>query len=298
MRLHPEATKRAKSTFEGLEKIYNEIHNNKYDYSKAVYKNSKTKMVIICPIHGEFEQCHNKHSTAKQGCPKCGGRVKSTSEEFIAKAKRIHGDFYDYSKVVYTNQYDNVTIICPTHGEFQQAPTNHLAGKKCRKCAYTTNGLELRSTFEEFLEKANNIHGSKYTYTNYTKMSNYVTITCPEHGDFQQQASSHILGCGCPSCAVYGFDSTKPGILYYLSINSGQAYKIGITNRTLDERFNLTDLESIKVLKTWQYEDGNKCRSKETEIKRTYKEHQYKGPNLLSSGNSELFTEDILMLDT
>lgn len=297
MILHPEATKRAEKTFKGLEQYYNKIHDNKYDYSKSVYKNSKTKMIIICPIHGEFEQCHNKHGTTKQGCPKCGGRVKSTTEEFTLKAKEIHGEFYDYSKVDYTNQYNDVTIVCPKHGEFRQSPTNHLAGKKCRKCAYDTNGIGLRRTFEEFTKKANEVHSNRYSYKNYSKASNYVTIVCPTHGEFQQQGTSHLLGCGCPSCATYGFDSTKPGILYYLSINNGQAYKIGITNRTLNERFNITDLNSIKILKTWHYEDGTKCRAKETEIKRTYKEHRYEGPDLLSSGNSELFIKDILRLD-
>src|ERR1035437_8645449 len=81
----------------------NIIHNNKYDYFKSIYINSKTKLIIICAEHGEFSQQPEKHILEEQGCPKCGGRYKKNTEIFINEAILIHGDKYDYSKCNYVN---------------------------------------------------------------------------------------------------------------------------------------------------------------------------------------------------
>lgn len=110
-----------------------EIHNNKYDYSKVVYTNNHTKVCIICPEHGEFWQTPNKHASLKQGCPKCANK-NITTEEWIEKAKAVHGYKYDYSKVNYINNRQKITIICPQHGEFVQTPDKHLQKQGCPKC--------------------------------------------------------------------------------------------------------------------------------------------------------------------
>lgn len=113
------------------------IHGNKYDYSKVVYKGSKTKVCIICPIHGEFWQKPNNHLCGG-GCRKCsyeGGRnTNRTLNGFIKTSKKIHGDRYDYSKVEYKNNKTKVCIICPKHGEFWQRPDNHIHGQGCPYC--------------------------------------------------------------------------------------------------------------------------------------------------------------------
>lgn len=296
MKLDSNATKRAAEIYKNLEDVYNKIHNNKYDYSKAVYLNSKTKMCIICPEHGEFWQCHNKHGSNKQGCPKCSGKEKGNLEEFVMKANQIHGSKYDYSKVVYEKRHSKVTIICPVHGEFEQIPTNHLSGKGCDKCAHDSLGLVKRITKKEFLKRANDIHNCKYTYSNYTKASDKVKIMCPQHGEFTQYGTSHLSGCGCPSCAISGFDFSKPAILYYLEINNGIAYKIGITNRTVELRFSPKELENVKVLKVWEYIIGKDAYEEEQRILKEFKANKYTGTPLLSSGNSELFNTDVLLL--
>lgn len=114
------------------------IHNNKYDYSKTKFVNSKTKVKIICPIHGEFEQSHDKH-LAKKGCAKCGfisrcNIARSNSHDFITKAVKVHGDKYKYDNVVYIGKEDKVIINCKKHGDFKQTPHNHLAGNGCPHC--------------------------------------------------------------------------------------------------------------------------------------------------------------------
>jgi hypothetical protein len=104
------------------------IHKNKYDYSKVKYINSKIKVIIICPIHGDFEQPPNQHLCGK-GCMWCGGRYKIDTREFVKRARKIHCDTYDYSQVAYVNNNTKVKIICPEHGSFHQTPSHHLMGK-------------------------------------------------------------------------------------------------------------------------------------------------------------------------
>lgn len=114
------------------------IHNNKYDYSKVNYVNNSTSVCIICPIHGEFWQRPHNHLLGK-GCKKCStdhAREKNrySTKEFVTKAKTIHGDYYDYTKVDYIDAKHKVCIICPEHGEFWQVPNYHIDGCGCPQC--------------------------------------------------------------------------------------------------------------------------------------------------------------------
>lgn len=171
-------------------------HGNKYDYSKVNYINSKTKVCIICPKHGEFWQTPASHIYGK-GCPKCGGRYMST-EYFIEKASIIHSNKYDYSKVNYTEPQTKVCIICPNHGEFWQTPNSHLNGNGCPKC----KSDKAKSSKDKFIEKSIKVHSDKYDYSKveYVNNSTKVCIICPEHGEFYIRPHHHICGRGCPKC--------------------------------------------------------------------------------------------------
>ncbi len=107
----------------------NKIHNNFYDYSLVDYKNNRTKVKIICPIHDIFEQRPLSHINNKQGCPSCKGKIKLTFNSFIKKSKEVHGNKYNYSLVEYKNIKTKVKIICPKHGVFEQIPDNHIRKK-------------------------------------------------------------------------------------------------------------------------------------------------------------------------
>ena len=131
--------RRKKYTNDDFINSANIIHNHKYDYSRVDYKNNKTKVCIICPEHGEFWQTPFRHIISKQGCPECAkiNRIRKrtcTTEEFITKAKKVHGEKYDYSKTEYKNIKKKVSIICPEHGEFFQTANDHLNGCGCPKC--------------------------------------------------------------------------------------------------------------------------------------------------------------------
>ena len=190
-------------TTETFIKKAKKIHGNKYDYSKVKYVNSKTKVCIICPEHGEFWQTPSSHLNG-HGCKKCfdmGKRGKSRQHDinwFIEKAQKIHGDKYDYSKVEYKTISTKVCIICPKHGEFWQTPSLHIWSKNgCDKCGGT-----YKSNTDEFIEKAKKIHGNKYDYSKVEYKGNKlkVCIICPDHGEFHQKPNGHLSGRGCPKC--------------------------------------------------------------------------------------------------
>jgi hypothetical protein len=115
------------------------IHGKRYDYSKTKYVRALDNVIIVCRVHGEFNQTPHSHINAESGCPKCGfdsmkKLQRSTCSEFVKAARRIHGTVYDYNQFVYTNNRTKSLIICLKHGEFEQSPDNHLAGKGCPIC--------------------------------------------------------------------------------------------------------------------------------------------------------------------
>lgn len=217
-------------------------------------------------------------------------------DEFLNEAYTAHGDFYDYSQVSFDSVKDKILIGCPIHGIFEQEAGSHLSGCGCPKCSGTE-----KSNTEEFIGKVNIVHDYKYDYseTDYTGNKNKVTIKCKSCGNvFDMKADNHLTGKqGCPSCANYGFNKAKPATLYYLSINNGEAYKIGITNNSVKRRFNNTDLEKIEIINEWQFSLGSDAKSFEDVILKVYKEYKYTGKWLLANGNTELFNKDILGLD-
>ena len=128
-------------TLETFQEKAIKVHGNKYIYKE--YKNSRTPCKIICPIHGEFWQKPTTHLSGC-GCPKCGNREKLITVTFIEKARKIHGDKYDYSKVEYVDSKTKVCIICPIHSEFWQTPENHLKGYGCSLCKESKLEREIR----------------------------------------------------------------------------------------------------------------------------------------------------------
>lgn len=132
-----------KTTKERID-LCNNLHNEKYNYSKSDFTKVKGKAIISCPIHGDFQMSFDEHYTKKRGCPKCG-RIKNT-EMFIEKATSIHNGIYDYSLVNYKSSHDKVKIICAKHGIFEQTPNAHLNGQGCPHC-HSHSKLEERMTF-------------------------------------------------------------------------------------------------------------------------------------------------------
>ncbi len=154
----PKCAKCNKLTNEEFKAKAKLIHGEKYDYSIINYVNSKTKIDIICPSHGIFRQKPNDHLNGF-GCPKCFAERFSMerrmdTNEFIKKAREVHGEKYDYSKVVYKGTYEKVSIMCPIHGIFKQSPHVHLGGSGCPKCK--------QSKLEEYIEELLSSNGIEF----------------------------------------------------------------------------------------------------------------------------------------
>ena len=121
-----------------------QIHGDKYDYSLVEYKNNKTKVKIICPIHGVFEQIPTSHLLKHTHCPYCSC-CKMNNELFIEKSNKIHNNKYDYSLVNYINNRIKVKIICPLHGVFEQPSNSHLSGQGCPICRESKGERKIRN---------------------------------------------------------------------------------------------------------------------------------------------------------
>ena len=179
------------------------------DFTKTVYVRSDDKVTITClkKGHGDFEI--NPHNFLTRGrCPKCGEEIwikkrSSNTLKFIQDAIEVHGNKYIYDEVDYVNAKTPVTIICPIHGRFKQAPYSHLSGAGCPECAKGRAGDSTRSNTLKFIQDAIEVHGNKYIYdeVDYVNAKTPVTIICPIHGRFKQDPSNHLSGKGCPECA-------------------------------------------------------------------------------------------------
>ena len=274
-------------------------HGYKYDYSKVVYTNSRTKVSIICPEHGEFEQLPEDHYRGC-GCKACANCKPLTTKEFIDKAVEIHSGYYSYEKTNYVNTCSKVSVTCPVHGDFSITPSAHIHTKQgCRACGYTRMAKGQTLTTSEFIERASVVHNGKYSYNDvrYSHNTAPVSIKCPTHGVFFQRPIYHLGGSGCPECgrisAKLQFNPSKETILYYVRFPDYNLYKIGITHRSIEKRF-YGDSIAYEILSSKVYPSGYLAWKHEQAILQKYSKVAYDGPPILYAGNSELFTTNIL----
>lgn len=234
----------------------NTVHGNTYEYSKVLYKSSLTPVTIICKVHGEFSQRPNNHLSGA-GCTKCKGGIKLSLEEFISKAKAVHGDKYSYRFVKnYANNATKLSIECKTHGIYQQTGGSHLNGNGCPICSHAQVKLKLAHTVDVFVQRAILIHGNRFDYSlvQYKNCETKVKILCKKHGVFLQAPSKHLAGQSCLECHKEkdGFVFSKKtyvrycrekhnglATLYILqcSKNNESFFKVGITARNITERY-------------------------------------------------------------
>lgn len=230
------------TTLEYLNKLF-EKHGNLYDYSKVEYKSSFEKVIGICSIHGEFTM--SACNFLKKGCQKCGEQKRKASraltiQDFIEKAKKVHGDKYDYSKSVYTLASNKIEITCSKHGDFWQTANSHLNKQGCPRC-----NIGVVWNINDFISVSTLKHNNKYDYSlvEYVNCSTKVEIVCPLHGKFSMTPNNHMRGQGCRKCFNGNFfnreswiknSKGKEGIFYILKCwnDNEEFYKVGITTYT------------------------------------------------------------------
>ena len=194
-----------------------EVHGDKYDYSKTVFTRGYKKVTITCPTHGDFEQLAKDHLKGA-GCRQCAmervwkenkkqhrTKRKITTEEFIERAKEIHGDKYDYSEVVYHNMNAPLTVICPIHGKFYTNGLRHIHRK--HGCPACNGGVPINH--DEFLRRATEKWGDVYDFSEseYIRSDEKIKVIChkknkdgKEHGPFWAKPNSILSKHGCPKC--------------------------------------------------------------------------------------------------
>ena len=181
-------------------------HGDFYNYDKVKYETAHSRVTITCPEHGDFAQLAYTH-TAGTRCPECSASSRAkkkllTTKEWARRAMLKHEGRYDYSQSEYTGLIAKVKIVCPTHGEFEQAAGNHMNGAGCPRCGKHSGKISRTHSFAEFKELSNLRHEGRYIYPEqvYTNNKIPVTIKCPEHGVFKQRPDTHLRGSGCPEC--------------------------------------------------------------------------------------------------
>jgi len=286
-----------------------QMHGDYYDLSKAEYTKGDELIEIICPIHGSYHQKAIIFLTGR-GCEPCGrhraaASRRSSTEEFVAKARQLHGDFYDYSKVDYTTTKGLVTIGCPKHGDFEITANEHITWNrnvtdKPRGCKYCSRS-EIHP--DDFIEDCRKVHGDRFDYskTKYTGYHNYITVICPEHGEWKTMAGV-FLRSNCPSCATYGFNSQIPAHAYLIKYETPDfvAYKQGITNQKVAQRMvalkrsikEKYPTAKIKLIDKRYFESGQDARDLEIQLQ-AMDEIRFTPP-VQFDGYTEMYSEGIL----
>ena len=215
------STKYSPTTEEFVQRC-RDIFGDTYDYSRVVYRNTKSKVKLVCELHGEFSQTPS-NIISGYGCPACASRRDPKDpavwESMLEECRRIHEGRYDYSKTHYTAADEKVSIQCPVHGEFRQLFHSHIAGRGCNVCAHEARTAVQRKSYEQFVQQSFEVHGDKYDYasSHYVNCKTKVSIVCPYpyHGTFQQSPHDHLDGHGCP-CCVHQYSNTHKEVEQYL----------------------------------------------------------------------------------
>lgn len=229
-----------------------------------------------------------------------GRKTSNAYKGYLRLLKRIkNNEFpqYDFSISEYINNDTKMVVVCHEHGKFLTNTRHFKKGYGCTRCKKINTFI--------FINRANKKHSNKYTYdsTVYSSIKDKVVITCPIHGNFEQEANAHVnKGHGCPKCAnINKYSKTELVILYFIKITNTEGrtlYKVGITKETINIRYRAelkrgysinTILESKRIQREYAY-------NSEQRILDIFSEAKYEGPEFLyrGGGDSELFTYNIL----
>jgi hypothetical protein len=174
-----------------------DIFGDNIDYSKMIYINSRTKIILVCKKHGDFIVAPKDHLCYKRGCPICSG-VRYNLETFLDAAKKVHGNRFLYDQVIFQNVKCKIIIGCKIHGDFCQTPDKHLSGQGCPKCKKSAH-----KDLVYIINEGSKIHANRYDYSKaiFKRMYDNIEIICEQHGSFWQTPHNHLSGQGCPQCA-------------------------------------------------------------------------------------------------
>lgn len=128
---------------------------------------------------------------------------KITKEEFIERAKSVHGDRYDYSLVEFINMGTKVKILCQKHNEFLQSPNHHTKIKQgCPICAKEENIEKRKVSYDDLVRRTSERHGDKYSIKkqDFDTLRSKIFVECKYHGEFQTEGRFLFKGNPCKKC--------------------------------------------------------------------------------------------------
>lgn len=222
---------------------------------------------------------------------------RHTTENFIAKAKKLHGNRYIYTNTFYgKSNIHKVNIICRIHGEFSQQPMCHLRGAGCIPCGYIKNSRLRRLNYTETISKFQKMY-PLYIYElreGRIASSAKIKVLCTLHNKtFYPTVNNHLSGSKCPLCSNRtkgNFNKNfigKKTILYILKLKGLEVYKVGITSRGIEKRY-AGSMKEFEIIYSYSYTNGEDAYKKEKEMLENSMNYLYKGRRLLPSGNTEL----------
>ena len=240
-------------------------------------------------------------------------RSNKTQEEVINEFRRVHGDFYNYDKVVYIGTNKKVIITCPIHGDFPQTPDGHKRGNNCPDCVnIRTSNKIIEKTKSNLIEDFKKAHGNRYNYDKvvYEDSKKNVIIVCPIHGDFPKTPNSHKAGKGCHKCAMESptgwshtewqkageksknFDSFKVYIIRCWN-EKEEFYKIGKTFKKIKERFDAKSRMpyNYEIVLEEVFENAKEASIRETSLKEKNRDSKYI-PSIHLNGRQECFSKN------
>lgn len=188
------------------------VHGDFYDYSLVPVEmpGNRSKVPIICPIHGRFLQAPMNHKQGK-GCRKCGrekarnGRSYSLDQFLGLVKKKGHSDL-EFVQSSWINYTTPMSMVCPNHGRFEQVPERLiLGGFGCQKCGWEKGAELKKNSTEDFIRRSKELHGDRFTYelTDYRGSNEPVKVTCKKHGVIELElAYYHLHGWGCRDCGL------------------------------------------------------------------------------------------------
>ncbi len=181
---------------------------NKYEFEHREIVRGNDEVTARCPVHGPWKQRWQRMLDGR-GCAKCR-RATPDWSEFLQLSRAKFGDRYQYVERVIKTLNDDVTLVCPVHGEFTQRIGNHLRGKGCPDCVWDSirkhpkrppKGIAKPISAQEFERLSTELHKGRYAYRqDYKGRAKQVGVCCPDHGWFTQLGASHLEGHGCPEC--------------------------------------------------------------------------------------------------
>lgn len=298
---------------EFLEELYEKNTHFRRGIFKVIgeYKTAKTKI----QVEDEFGICEITPNSLLSRGVRCELRSAiNKTDYFINRAKKVHGDKYSYKNLIYIEIKKKGLLTCKEHGDFEQILDNHLQGEGCQLCAQKERTNKQKTTINDFLNKAYNVHGDRYNYSlvkNIENNSTKIEIICDEHGKFKQPLGSHLMGRGCYKCGQKtmggfgGYCTTmaernkkewleKKCYLYLVKLFNEQEifYKIGLTiHENILKRFHDVPYKKSVIEKM----EGNlyDLIFREKFFLNKFKDSNYK-PKLYFKGHTECFNKQIL----